>query len=71
MARPMPLVEPVTITTLPVRSNSSAVSRMQRPLLVCLGWLLGLARVARLVRQNITSLFDTHEKSQPEVARCP
>jgi hypothetical protein len=28
MARPMPLVEPVTITTLPVRSNSSAVSPM-------------------------------------------
>ena len=28
MARPMPLVEPVTITTLPVRSNNSAVSRM-------------------------------------------
>ena len=27
MARPMPLVEPVTITTLPVRSNRSVVGR--------------------------------------------
>ena len=36
IARPMPLVEPVTTTTLPVRSNSSAVSHV-----VTAEWITG------------------------------